>query len=119
MKKWLNAIERHLYKYNIPPIMKYLVFAMGGVFVLDLLMVMTTAYTTHFNLISYLTLDIPMVLQGQVWRLVTWLIVPNHAWDYANKKSNNRIINCIPERIQFIFIRVYNKICFVVILKSS
>lgn len=57
--------------------MKYLVFAMGGVFVLDLLMVMTTAYTTHFNLISYLTLDIPMVLQGQVWRLVTWLIVPN------------------------------------------
>ena len=77
MKKWLNAIERHLYKYNIPPIMKYLVFAMGGVFVLDLLMVMTTAYTTHFNLISYLTLDIPMVLQGQVWRLVTWLIVPN------------------------------------------
>ncbi len=77
MKKWLNALERHLYKYNIPPIMKYLVFAMGGVFVLDLFMVMTTAYTTHINLISYMTLDITMVLQGQVWRLLTWLIVPN------------------------------------------
>ena len=46
--------------------MKYLVFAMGGVFVLDLFMVMTTAYTTHINLISYMTLDITMVLQGQV-----------------------------------------------------
>ncbi len=57
--------------------MKYLVFAMGGVFVLDLFMVMTTAYTTHINLISYMTLDITMVLQGQVWRLLTWLIVPN------------------------------------------
>ena len=77
MKKWLNALERHLYKYNIPPIMKYLVFAMGGVFVLDLFMVMTTAYTTHINLISYMTLDVTMVLQGQVWRLLTWLIVPN------------------------------------------
>lgn len=77
MKKWLNTLERHLYKYNIPPIMKYLVFAMGGVFVLDLFMVMTTAYTTHINLISYMTLDITMVLQGQVWRLLTWLIVPN------------------------------------------
>ncbi len=77
MKKWLNALERHLYKYSIPPIMKYLVFAMGGVFVLDLFMVMTTAYTTHINLISYMTLDITMVLQGQVWRLLTWLIVPN------------------------------------------
>jgi hypothetical protein len=77
VKKWLNALERHLYKYSIPPIMKYLVFAMGGVFVLDLFMVMTTAYTTHINLISYMTLDITMVLQGQVWRLLTWLIVPN------------------------------------------
>ena len=57
--------------------MKYLVFAMGGVFVLDLFMVMTTAYTTHINLISYMTLDVTMVLQGQVWRLLTWLIVPN------------------------------------------
>lgn len=76
MRKWLSALERRLYKYNIPPIMKYIVFAMGGVFVLDLFMGMTTAYTTRVSLISYLTLSIPMVLRGQVWRLVTWLFVP-------------------------------------------
>ena len=76
MKKWLNALERRLYKYNIPPIMKYLVFAMGGVFLMDLLLTMTTAYTTHVNLIAYLTLDVTMVLRGQVWRLLTWIVVP-------------------------------------------
>ena len=76
MRKWLNALERKLYRYNIPPIMKYIVFAMGGVFALDLLLGMTTAYTSRVNLISFLTLDIPLVLRGQVWRLVTWLFVP-------------------------------------------
>ena len=76
MRKWLNALERKLYRYNIPPIMKYIVFAMGGVFALDLLLGMTTAYTSRVNLIGYLTLDIPLVLRGQVWRLVTWLFVP-------------------------------------------
>ena len=76
MRKWLNALERKLYRYNIPPIMRYIVFAMGGVFLLDLLLAMSTAYSGRLSLISYLTLDIPMVLRGQVWRLATWLIVP-------------------------------------------
>ena len=76
MHKWLNALERRLYKYNIPPIMKYIVFGMGGVFVLDLFLGMTTAYSTHFSLTPYLMLDITSVLRGQVWRLVTWLFVP-------------------------------------------
>ena len=36
MHNWLNRLERRLYKYNIPPIMRYIGFAMGGVFLLDL-----------------------------------------------------------------------------------
>ena len=79
MRNWLNALERRLYKYNIPPIMRYIVFAMGGVFVLDLFLGMTTAYTTRVSLVSYLMLDISLVLRGQVWRLVTWLFVPNQS----------------------------------------
>jgi len=59
--------------------MKYIVFIMGGVFVLDLFVGMTTAYTTRISLISYLTLDIPMVLRGQAWRLVTWLFIPQQS----------------------------------------
>lgn len=76
MRKWMNWLERKLYRYNIPPIMKYIVFTMAGVFVLDLMLGMTTAYSTRFSLMSYLTLSIPLVLRGQVWRLVTWLVVP-------------------------------------------
>ncbi len=77
MRNWLNALERKLYKYNIPPIMRYIVFAMGGVFLLDLFMAMSTAYSMrHVSLISYLTLNVALVLRGQIWRLVTWLIVP-------------------------------------------
>ena len=76
MRKWLNFLERKLYRYNIPPIMKYIVMAMGGVFVVDLFTSMTTAYTTRLNLISFLTLNIPLVLRGQIWRLLTWLFVP-------------------------------------------
>lgn len=76
MRKWLNALERKLYRFNIPPIMRYLIIVMGGVFVLDLALAMSTAYTSRFSLISYLTLNIPAVLRGQVWRLVTWLVVP-------------------------------------------
>ena len=79
MQKWLNALERKLYRYNIPPIMKYIVFAMGGVFVLDLFMGMATAYTARMGLIGYLTLDVPRILRGQVWRLVTWLVVPTQS----------------------------------------
>lgn len=77
MHKWLNMLERKLYRYNIPPIMRYIIFAMGGVYLLDLFLGMSTAYSLRLNLIYYLTLDIPMVLRGQVWRLVTWLIVPS------------------------------------------
>lgn len=79
MRKWLNMLERRLYKYNIPPIMKYIVFAMGGVFVVDLLTSMSTAYSSRVSLINYLTLNIPLVLRGQVWRLVTWLFVPQQS----------------------------------------
>ena len=76
MHNWLNRLERRLYKYNIPPIMRYIVFAMGGVFLLDLFLGMTTAYTARVSLISYLTLNIPAVLPGQIWRLVTFVFVP-------------------------------------------
>ena len=79
MRNWLNRLERRLYKYNIPPFVRYIVFAMAGVFVLDLFLSMTTAYTTHIILIDYLTLDISAVLHGQIWRLVTWLVVPQQS----------------------------------------
>lgn len=84
MHSWLNYLERKLYRFRIPPLMKYIVFAMGGVFVLDYLLAMTTAYSSRLNLIDYLSLNIGLVMKGQVWRLVTWLFVPqqgNLLWE--------------------------------------
>jgi len=77
MRNLLNRLERKLYRYNIPPFMRYLVFAMLGVFVLDFFAAMSSAYSFNpINLTGYLTLNISRVLRGEVWRLVTWLIVP-------------------------------------------
>ena len=84
MHSWLNYLERKLYRFRIPPLMKYIVFAMGGVFVMDYLLAMTTAYSSRLNLIDYLSLNIGLVMKGQVWRLVTWLFVPqqgNLLWE--------------------------------------
>lgn len=77
MRKLLNQLERKLYRYNIPPFMRYLVFAMAGVYLLDLFAAMSSAYSyQQINLMGYLTLNMHQVMRGQVWRLVTWLIVP-------------------------------------------
>lgn len=48
--------------------MKYIVFANAAVFVLDLL--------SNNALISQLLLYPPFVMQGQVWRLITFIMVP-------------------------------------------
>ena len=77
MRNLLNRLERKLYRYNIPPFMRYIVFAMAGVYLLDLFAAMSSAYSyNQINLISYLTLNMHQVMRGQVWRLVTWLVVP-------------------------------------------
>lgn len=34
------------------------------------------------NLLAYLTLDANAILKGQVWRLVTWLVVPPFSFDF-------------------------------------
>ncbi|MCQ2453300.1 MAG: rhomboid family intramembrane serine protease [Clostridia bacterium] len=77
MQKLINSLERKLYRYRIPPIMKYIIYAMAGVFVLDLLFASSTAYSYRFSLISHLMLSTNAILHGQIWRLVTWIFIPD------------------------------------------
>ncbi len=65
----LNQLERKLYKFRIQPFYKYLIFAMGGVYLLNL-------FFPTFNLIYRLSLIRDRVLAGEIWRLVTFLFVP-------------------------------------------
>ena len=66
---WLNQIERKMGRHYIPNLMKYLCFAMLGVFVLEYLPLKNSAW-----LLLYFNRD--LIMQGQVWRLITFIFLP-------------------------------------------
>lgn len=65
----MNRLERALSRVRVQPFFKYLVFAMAGILVLDL-------FFRQFNLIYRLAFILDFILRGEVWRLVTFLIIP-------------------------------------------
>lgn len=67
--KLMNQLERKLYRYRINPFFRYIVFAMAGVYVLQLMFM-------SYDLIGKLDLNMRRVLQGEIWRLVTFLLIP-------------------------------------------
>ena len=70
--KFLNKLERKLGKYAIPNLTLYII----GTYALGYLLQFTAG-----NVIQYLYLDPYKILHGQVWRLVSWLLVP--PWDFS------------------------------------
>lgn len=67
--KLLNQLERRLYKFRIQPFFSYIVFAMVGIYLIDL-------FFPQFFLISRLMLITPAVYAGEIWRLITFIIIP-------------------------------------------
>lgn len=65
--KLLNRLERKLGKYAIPNLIKYVIvlYALG-------LFVRWDIYEAFFSL------NVPMILRGQIWRLITFIIYPRH-----------------------------------------
>lgn len=70
--KLIDKLERKLCNLRIFPFFSYLVFAMGGVYILDLIF-------SEFFLISRMELNAQKVLSGQPWRLITFLFIPPNA----------------------------------------
>ena len=66
---WLNRLERRVGRHYIPRLMQYLVIAMAGVFILDYLPLRQSAS-------ALLYFDRDLILQGQVWRLITFIFLP-------------------------------------------
>lgn len=64
--KLLNKLERRFGRYAIDNLMKYIVILYGIGVVIE-----TFASPLYDN---FLTLDFSMVMRGQIWRLVTWII---------------------------------------------
>lgn len=67
--KLMNQLERRLYRFRIQPFFHYIIFAMAGVYVLDL-------FFPTFNLNYYMALLMPRVYRGEIWRLLTFIIMP-------------------------------------------
>ena len=66
---WLNKLERKLGRRYIPDLMKYLCFAMLGVFVLEFLPLARSAwYLLYF--------DRSLILKGEIWRIITFIFLP-------------------------------------------
>ncbi len=66
--RFLNQLERKMGRHYIPELMKYLCFAMLGVFILDLLPLRSASELLYFNR--------ELILQGQIWRLITFVALP-------------------------------------------
>ncbi len=66
--KLLDKIERKMGRYYVRGLMKYVVFAMAGVFVLDYL------FRNQASLL--LMFDRNAILRGEIWRVLTFAILP-------------------------------------------
>ena len=66
---WLNRPERRIGRHYIPQLMKYLTIAMLGVFILEYLPLPKRAW-------GLLYFDRDLILQGQIWRLITFIFLP-------------------------------------------
>ena len=70
--KFLNKLERKFGRYAISRLTMYIIATYILGYVLEF---------TAGNLTQYLYLDPYYILHGQVWRLVSWLLVPPESLD--------------------------------------
>lgn len=68
MKNMLYQLERKMGRYYIHDLMKYLVFAMGAVFVLEMLPLRSAA--------GFLSFSRDRIMKGEVWRVLTYMLLP-------------------------------------------
>ena len=65
---WIDKLERKLGKYAVPNLMLYVIVLYIVGFIMDL-------FAPGFYA-TYLALDASMIMKGQVWRILTFLIQP-------------------------------------------
>ena len=66
---WLDKIERKMGRHYIPNLMKYLCIIMAGMFVLEYLPGLRSAF-------SLLYFDRARILRGEIWRVITFVFLP-------------------------------------------
>ena len=74
--KFFNKLERKFGKYAISHLTLYIIITYVIGYVLQVVQ-----QTTSVNILGWLTLDPGLILRGQVWRLVSWVLMPPGALD--------------------------------------
>ncbi|MBR2188514.1 MAG: hypothetical protein IJ860_03785 [Eubacterium sp.] len=69
--KWIKKLERRFGRYAIPNLTRYIILTYVIGYVLYL--IQTSA---KIPLIGYLTMDPGLILRGQVWRVISWVLMP-------------------------------------------
>ena len=70
---FLHKLERKIGKYAIHHLTIYIIMTYIAGYILYFMALMNPEYGTVFN---YLTLSPSLILKGQVWRLVSWWLIP-------------------------------------------
>lgn len=65
--RFLNKLESKLGKYALPNLSLYLILCYAAGYLIQLI---------NNNFVSYLTLNPYAILRGQVWRLISWVLIP-------------------------------------------
>ncbi len=73
--QWLNRLERKFGNYAVPNLMTILVFGMALVFLLDTFTAANPDYEYYLSDLLYFDRD--LIMQGQVWRVITFLFLPD------------------------------------------
>lgn len=70
--KLIDKLQRKFGRYAIPNLTMYIIILYAAGYILELF---------QPSFLSYLTLEPALILKGQVWRLVTWLLIPPGSLD--------------------------------------
>ncbi|MGN0252431.1 MAG: hypothetical protein ACI4EH_13890 [Oliverpabstia sp.] len=70
---FLNKMERKFGKYAISNLSMYIIITYAAGYLIELLAP---------AVVSYLTLEPGLILRGQVWRLVSWILIPPDRLDF-------------------------------------
>ena len=71
---FLDKLQRKLGRYAIPNLMLYIVAGMGLVFLVD----MVVQPVTGFSASRIFAFSRPLIMRGQIWRLVTFIFLPQN-----------------------------------------
>lgn len=71
--KLIDKLERKYGKFGIPNLTVYII----ACYVLGYILLYTAP-----QILSYLSLDVRMILKGQIWRVITWVIYPPSTSDF-------------------------------------